>query len=64
MTDEEDDGPSSIEARLWFAQLLAEAERRGLGVLVVDFEPTPGRELQAAEFIEQRGEWLSRDHPE
>jgi hypothetical protein len=60
---DEDDGPASIEGRLWLAELLAEAERRGLGVLVVDFVPTPGEELRAADFIERRGEWLSEDHP-
>jgi hypothetical protein len=58
-----DEDHPSIEARLWFAELLADAERRGLGVLVVDFEPTPGEELRAADFIERRGEWLAQDYP-
>jgi hypothetical protein len=53
------DGPT-IEARLWLAELLADAERRGLGWLLVDFHPAPGREEQAATFVEQRGEWLAK----
>jgi hypothetical protein len=57
-------GHPSLEARLWLAELLADAERRGLGRLIVDFEPAPGEELRAADFIEARGSWLAdRDDP-
>jgi hypothetical protein len=50
------DLPPPLAARLWLAEQLAEAEARGLGILVVDFIADPGREEEAAAFIEQRAD--------
>jgi hypothetical protein len=50
------DPDPTLLARLEFVELLAEAERRGLGMLVVDFIADPGREEEAASFIEQRAD--------
>lgn len=51
--------PMPIECRLIMCELFGEAEVKGLGTLHIGFTATPGREDEAADYIDARVDFIA-----